>query len=135
MLELLYGDSGNRLTLMRVPIGPSDFATSVYTYDEVPGDYALEAFSVTHDQAYVLPMITRARSLAAASGREVKVLASPWTAPSWLKRNGAVRVRGVLDRILSVLLLSPHRPFTIFTRACSTRCSPFSTRTCPPVPR
>ena len=120
VVEALYGDSGNRLTLMRVPIGPSDFATSLYSYDENGGaaDPDLEHFSVAHDDAYIVPMIRDAMESAARrtdwpqasvdttsttttttttattttttdKAREVRVLATPWTAPSWMKRAGA----------------------------------------------
>ena len=91
VIELLYGDTGNKLTMMRIPIGPSDFATSVYSYDEADKDYGMSNFTVSHDEAYTLPMIQRALGAASEAGREVKVLVSPWTAPSWLKRNKAIR--------------------------------------------
>lgn len=97
LLELLYGDSGNKLTMMRVPIGPSDFAASVYSYDESEGDFALNNFSIAHDTEYILPMVTSALEIASAAGRDVRVLASPWTAPSWLKRNKSVRVKMLGD--------------------------------------
>ena len=113
VIEALFGESGNRLTLMRVPIGPSDFATSLYSYDENDGntDLGLANFSVAHDDAYIVPMIKDA--MASAAGRtswsqaaptgsrtsptegdeatQVRILATPWTAPSWMKRDGLLR--------------------------------------------
>jgi len=91
VLDYLWGDNGNRLTLLRVPIGASDFATSVYSYDEVVGDFNLSHFSTSHDDEAILPLIRGARKAAAKGGRDVRVLATPWSAPSWLKRNKYVR--------------------------------------------
>jgi glucosylceramidase len=92
---------------MRVPIGASDFSTSVYSYDETDGDFELDYFSVEHDSAYILPMIQSAQAAAAkrtewteslgdrrqfgAEMNQVRVLATPWSAPSWMKRNKHVR--------------------------------------------
>lgn len=91
VLDYLWGDDGNRLTLMRVPIGATDFATSVYSYDEVAGDFNLSHFSVDHDDEAILPLIRAARKTATKGGRDLRVLATPWTAPSWLKRNKYIR--------------------------------------------
>jgi len=99
-MNALFGPDGIGLNYVRVPIGASDFtATGVpYTYDDMPAgeaDPSLAHFSVAHDQAYVLPALRM--MLALNPGAEI--LASPWSAPGWMKANGAVDdidYRGVL---------------------------------------
>ena len=56
------GAGAIHLGFMRVPIGASDFTKggTPYSYDEVPrgqSDPSLARFSVSHDDAYVLPML------------------------------------------------------------------------------
>jgi glucosylceramidase len=88
LMMLLFGSrdhGGISLGMLRVPMGVSDFSMSYasgnITYDDTPGDWALEHFSTAVDDAHTIPVLRRARSL----NPNVKVVASPWTAPLWLK--------------------------------------------------
>lgn len=100
-MSALFGPDGIGLNYIRVPIGASDFtATGVpYTYDDVPAgeaDPSLEHFSIAHDQAYILPAL---RMMLALNPR-AEILASPWSAPAWMKANDAlddVGYAGVLE--------------------------------------
>jgi hypothetical protein len=51
------------------------------TYADTPGDWGLQQFSTAHDDAHTLPVLRRAREL----NPDLKIVASPWTAPLWLK--------------------------------------------------
>lgn len=80
---------GIGLNVMRVPIGASDFTHDAkpYSYDDLPPgqtDPTLAHFSIAHDAAFILPLIRAARALDPA----LKLLASPWSAPAWMKTNG-----------------------------------------------
>ena len=63
----LFGPSGNRLSVLRQPMGASDFvAGDFYTYDDVPAggtDYDLSEFSINHDRAEILPLLRQALRL------------------------------------------------------------------------
>jgi hypothetical protein len=78
-------DAGLGLSVVRISMGVSDFSRSYalgnITYADTPGDWALEHFSTDHDDAYILPVLRRAKELNPA----LRVMASPWTAPLWLK--------------------------------------------------
>ncbi|NDR54119.1 glycoside hydrolase family 30 beta sandwich domain-containing protein [Actinomyces sp. 565] len=74
---------GTNLTVCRMPVGANDFATDWYSYDEVDGDFALEHFSVEHDDATLVPYIQAAK----AHRPDLTLWASPWGPPSWFKRN------------------------------------------------
>lgn len=76
--------SGIGLSFMRIPMGASDIARSVYSYDDQPvgtTDLNLTDFSVVHDQADIIPLILQAKSL----NPQMKLLASPWSPPGWMK--------------------------------------------------
>ncbi len=87
----LFGPSGIGLNYVRVPVGASDFtATGVpYTYDDMPAgesDPALDHFSIAHDKAYILPALRMMLDLDPSA----EILASPWSAPAWMKANDAL---------------------------------------------
>jgi len=56
----------------------------MYTYDTVAGDKDLRNFSIAHDEKYRIPFIRSA--LEAAKGN-IKIFASPWSPPAWMKTN------------------------------------------------
>jgi len=75
---------GIGLSFMRIPMGASDIALSVYSFDDMPvgqSDLPLASFSIAHDQAYILPLIEQAKTL----NPQMKLMASPWSPPGWMK--------------------------------------------------
>ena len=51
------------LSVGRCCVGASDYSRDVYSYDDVPGDVALEHFSIAHDEAYILPTLRDAAKI------------------------------------------------------------------------
>jgi glucosylceramidase len=89
LLEDLFGSrSGQRnMSYIRVSIGASDMNDSVYTYDDMPEgsmDPTLAHFSLAPDETYVIPVLKEILAIHPA----LRILASPWSAPSWMKDNG-----------------------------------------------
>lgn len=84
---------GNGYTLCRTTIHSSDYSGEAYTYDDVEGDKELEHFSIDHDRKYRLPLIHRA--LQTAHGN-IKIFASPWSPPTWMKTNNNMLYGGKL---------------------------------------
>jgi glucosylceramidase len=81
--ELFDPTAGARFTYCRMPIGANDFATEAYSYDETDGDFDLKHFSIEHDRHTLIPFI-----LAALHHQpNLRLWASPWSPPSWMKRN------------------------------------------------
>ena len=59
-LRLLFdAQDGARFRFGRLPIGASDYALDRYTLDDVPGDYAMEHFSIERDRRLLIPYIAR----------------------------------------------------------------------------
>ena len=75
---------GNGYTLCRTTIHSCDYSDEMYTYADVENDKNLEHFTIEHDQKYRIPFIKRA--LATAKGN-IKIYASPWSPPAWMKTN------------------------------------------------
>lgn len=84
VIELYFGNSGIGYSMGRVHINSCDFALGSYNFDDVENDYLLEHFDygVQHDTESLLPFILRAIK---ASSRPIKLLASPWSPPAWMK--------------------------------------------------
>lgn len=84
---------GHGYTLCRTHINSCDFSLGNYAYAEVPGDVELRHFSIARDRQALLPMIQAARAIA---GDALKLLASPWSPPAWMKTNGEMNHGGQL---------------------------------------
>lgn len=82
--ELYAPGVGAGFTLGRMPIAANDFARDYYSYDDVPGDFALEHFSIEHDHDTLVPYIRSAQ----AEQPDLRLWASPWVPPQWMKTNG-----------------------------------------------
>jgi len=77
--------AGHGYTLCRTHMTSCDFSAGNYTYDEVPDDEDLVHFSVERDHNTLLPLIKSAFQIA---GGSIKLMATPWSPPSWMKTNG-----------------------------------------------
>ena len=85
--------AGHGYRLCRTHINSCDFSLGNYAYDEVDGDFELKHFSIEHDRRALLPMIQEALRLA---GPALKLFASPWSPPAWMKTNGEMNHGGKL---------------------------------------
>jgi glucosylceramidase len=96
ILDAFFGPKGADFTITRIPVGASDFSPfGHYSYADTPGDTALEKFTIAPDkQGFVgteqpgydlLPLIKDALARQPA----LKIVASPWTAPAWMKDNNS----------------------------------------------
>lgn len=84
LAELFEPGRGTNLTVCRMPVGANDFSRDWYSYDEVAGDTALEHFSIENDLDTLVPFIRAATT----HQPELRLWASPWSPPTWLKTNG-----------------------------------------------
>jgi glucosylceramidase len=85
MTNLFSPTTGAGISFLRQPIGASDFvADKDYSFDDVPAgqtDYSLSHFSIAHDVPQILPLLREAKKLNPA----LKIVASPWSPPAWMK--------------------------------------------------
>ncbi len=92
LLDLYFGENGNRYTMGRLHIQSCDFALGNYAYDEDPQDRLLEKFSIDRDREFILPLVKEA--LKKENG--LSLLASPWSPPAFMKTNNEMNHGGKL---------------------------------------
>jgi glucosylceramidase len=88
----LYADDGNNVgtSYIRVSVGASDMNDHVYSYDDMPEgqtDPTMAKFSLDPDRAGVIPVLKEILAI----NPKIKILASPWSAPLWMKTSGIAR--------------------------------------------
>jgi len=95
IMEMLFDrEKGIGLSLLRQPMGSSDFALQDYTYDDMPpgeSDSELGHFSIEKDQRYIIPVLRAALAI----NPQIKILATPRSPPAWMKSNDSL-VQGAL---------------------------------------
>ena len=85
ILQALFAPDRAAYSLVRTHVASCDFSTSSYTYASEP-DPTLAGFSVDVDRENGhLALMKAAR---AVPGADFRIVASPWTAPPWMKDNG-----------------------------------------------
>ena len=93
LLESYFSASnGNRYTLIRTNIHSCDFSSASYTYIN-EGDSSLKSFSIKPDLQHRIPMIKEAMKL---GGKNLKIYASPWSPPAFMKSNSSMLQGGSL---------------------------------------
>jgi glucosylceramidase len=85
-LRELYHPSELGLEVTRICVGSSDYAATMYSYDEGDPDPDMQRFSIDHDKRYILPQLRTARK----HNPSLYLLASPWSPPGWMKANGTM---------------------------------------------
>lgn len=84
ILEAYFSDKGANYSLTRTHMASCDFSLSNYTYAKVEKDVELKNFTIEDDKNDLIPMILDAKSISEAG---FNIIASPWTAPPWMKDN------------------------------------------------
>ena len=84
VLDAYFSEEGANYSLTRTHISSCDFSLTNYTYAPVADDMELKNFSIDEDREDLLPMIKDAMKV---SKDGFKIIASPWTAPPWMKDN------------------------------------------------
>jgi len=77
-------EKGIGYSLGRTHINSCDFSSGSYAYTETAGDTSLSKFSIQHDLKYRIPLIKLAIE---KTGGDIKLFASPWSPPAWMKTN------------------------------------------------
>lgn len=81
--ELFEPGFGANFTICRMPLGANDFSRNWYSYNETKDDFKMYNFSIDNDYSSLIPFIKSAQS----QNPDLKIWASPWCPPSWMKHN------------------------------------------------
>lgn len=92
LIQELFSDQDDaiRVNYLRVSIGASDLSAATFTYDEVAAgqtDPELKHFSIAQEKESLIPILKKILAV----NPTIKILGSPWTAPTWMKTNGAYK--------------------------------------------
>ena len=88
LLRHLFGTAPDDIgiSMLRLTVGASDLNDRVFTYDDLPEgriDPELEHFDLGPDRRAVLPVLREILAIRS----DLAFMASPWTAPAWMKSN------------------------------------------------
>jgi glucosylceramidase len=92
IMKELFTHAGANFTICRMPVGANDFSRNWYSYDETAGDFDMKNFSIDNDLQTLIPFIKNAQ----VYNPSLKLWASPWSPPSWMKYNGHYAAVSVL---------------------------------------
>ena len=92
ILTELFGQDPGQLdiSVVRLTVGASDMNSFVFSYDDMPEgktDWDLKHFSLSQDLKDVVPVMQEIMSI----HPDIWVMASPWSAPAWMKEEYDVR--------------------------------------------
>ena len=92
LLKNLFTTDGDGIgvSYLRVSVGASDMNDHVYSYDDLPKgetDVKMEKFSLAPDKQDVIQVLKEILAI----NPKVRILASPWSAPLWMKTSGVAR--------------------------------------------
>ena len=79
----LFSKEGMNFSMGRMPIGANDFSREWYSYNETDKDFEMKNFSIANDRETLIPFIKSALAIRP----DLKIWASPWCPPTWMKYN------------------------------------------------
>ncbi|ADY53615.1 Glucan endo-1,6-beta-glucosidase [Pseudopedobacter saltans DSM 12145] len=88
LLKELFQHDGNNIgvSYLRISLGASDLSESVFTYNDLPVgeiDLELKKFTLEKEKKDLIPVLKQIISIFP----QIKIMASPWTPPLWMKTN------------------------------------------------
>jgi len=89
MHKLFDHKDGIGISVLRNPMGSSDYARKFYNYDSIPegeADFALSKFTIACDMQSILPLSKEAFCI----NPRLKIISSPWSAPGWMKTTASM---------------------------------------------
>jgi glucosylceramidase len=103
LLQEFFGTGENSIAVsyLRISIGASDLNAEVFSYDDLPAgetDPGLTKFSLSKDSADLIPVLKEILTINPA----IRIMGSPWSAPAWMKDNGASKGGSLLPQYYSV---------------------------------
>ena len=87
LLDELFStaDGGISMSFLRVSVGASDLDATAFSYNEDASDPTHTGFSLGPHADHLVPMLQEILTVAP----DMAIMASPWSAPSWMKDSGS----------------------------------------------
>ncbi len=90
VMESLFSEDGCNFSMGRISVGANDYSLSYYSCCDVPNDFVMRDFNIDRDRYITIPYLKAAMALRP----DLKIWASPWAPPAWMKINQHYSVRG-----------------------------------------
>ncbi len=97
-------DNGIGIDYLRISIGSSDLDPYPFTYNELATgqeDMQLEQFSISEDEKNLIPVLKEILAI----NPSLKIMGSPWTAPTWMKDSNSFIGGSLKDEYYAVYAL------------------------------
>ncbi len=90
ILQEVFGKGVDNLgvSYIRISIGASDLDAHAFSYDDLQKgetDSLLKKFNLSEDTLHLIPILKKVITI----NPTLKIIASPWSPPTWMKTNGA----------------------------------------------
>lgn len=90
LLKELFSSEGIGVSYLRISMGASDLDDHVFSYDDLPAgktDESLAHFTLEPDKLHLIPVLKEILEI----NPHLKIMASPWSPPLWMKTNNQAR--------------------------------------------
>ena len=87
LLQDLFGPNG--ISVLRIGVGATDLDATVFTYEDKPRKFSLEP-----SKADLIPVLQQIIAINPA----IKIMATPWSPPIWMKDNGESKGGSLLEK-------------------------------------
>jgi len=104
--EMFEPNTGANFRICRMSVGANDFARDWYSFDETEGDFEMKNFSIDHDRETIVPFIKEAKKY----NPDLKIWASPWSPPTWMKDNKHYACQPLDDPFFDLSFTNNMRP-------------------------
>ncbi|MDW3211850.1 MAG: glycoside hydrolase family 30 beta sandwich domain-containing protein [Reichenbachiella sp.] len=99
LLNRLFATTGESIGIsyIRISIGASDLDESVFSYNDLPDgetDEMQEQFSIEPDRTHLIPILKEILAI----NPDLKIMATPWSPPTWMKTNGSSKGGQLLEK-------------------------------------
>lgn len=90
IMKELFSPAGANFNICRMPVAANDYSLSYYSYNDVPEDFTMGNFNIDRDRYILIPYIKEALKIRP----DLKLWASPWSPPAWMKVNNHYALHG-----------------------------------------
>jgi glucosylceramidase len=87
LLHELFGSNG--ISVLRIGVGATDLDATVFSYEDTP-----RKFSLNPSKADLIPVLQQIIAIHPA----IKIMATPWSPPTWMKDNGESKGGSLLEK-------------------------------------
>jgi glucosylceramidase len=98
LLKQLFAKDQTHISYLRISVGASDLSSEAYTYTDGLPDPSLLNFSLAKDEATFIPILKKILAI----NPDMQLMASPWSAPAWMKTNNSLIGGKLLPEMYSV---------------------------------